>query len=464
VVPRFGDGDRLGQAPGGKAMSVSAPPPNREGELRFDEPARRRASDDFGHMVHRTPAAVLLPASADDVAAAIRWAGARGSAFAARGNGHSTFGRSQVEDGIVGDLSRLRRIGAVQGDRVVAEAGATWGDVLSVTLAQGRTPPVLTDYLELSVGGTLVVGGVGAMTSTFGVQSDNVLELEVVTGSGGKLTCSSDHNADLFDAVRAGLGQVAVITSATLRLVAAPASVRRFLLFYADLQSLLRDARLLSADGRFDAVQGAILPAPSGGFAFRLDAAKRFDGEPPDDDALLTGLSDDPARREATTLSYFEYVNRLAALEAALRANRQWSFPHPWLMTFVDDSQVESVVGAELRALDALADLGELGQIALSPIRRSAICSPLLRMPADELIYAFNFVRILATDDISEANRLVAANRAAYERITAAAGTLYPVSALPHSRREWRDHFGPAFPGLEAARYKFDPDHTLTPG
>jgi cytokinin dehydrogenase len=445
-------------------MSISVPLPRLGGELRFDEGARQRAADDFGHLVHRTPEAVFLPGSVDDVAAVIRWVAARGGAFAARGQGHSTFGRSQVEGGIVGDLSRLRAVGPVEGDRVAVEAGAKWSDVLSVTLAQGRTPPVLTDYLELSVGGTLVAGGVGAMTSAFGVQSDNVIELCVVTGRGESLTCSAEHNADLFDAVRAGLGQAAVITSATLRLVAAPASVRHILLFYADLQSLLRDARLLCAEGRFDVVQGAILPVPGDRLVFRLDVAKRFDGEPPEDDALLTGLSDDPDRRAPATLSYLDYVSRLAALEAALRAKRQWSFPHPWLMTFVGDSQVERVVEAELRAMDPVADLGELGQIALSPIGRRAISSPLLRMPSDELIYAFNFVRIPATDNATEANRLVGANRAAYERITAAGGTLYPVSALPLSQREWRDHFGPAFPGLEAAKHKFDPGHTLTPG
>ena len=81
-------------------------------------------------------------------------------------------------------MSTLRSIGAVEGDRVVVEAGAKWSEVLRATLAQGKTPPVLTEYLELSVGGTLVVGGVGATTSTFGVQSDNVIDLEVVTGNG----------------------------------------------------------------------------------------------------------------------------------------------------------------------------------------------------------------------------------------------------------------------------------------
>jgi cytokinin dehydrogenase len=302
---------------------MPAPPPQLDGELRFDEATRQGRADDFGHIVHHVPEGVLLPGSADDVAKTILWTASRGGRFAPQGQRHSTFGRSQVPGGVVADMSTLRSIGAVEGDRVVVEAGATWSDVLRATLAQGKTPPVLTDYLELSVGGTLIVGGVGGTTSAFGVQSDNVIDMEVVTGEGKKVTCSASNNADLFNAVRAGLGQVGVITKATLRLVAAPESVRRFLLVYPDLATMLRDERLLSGDNRFDAVQGAIVAAPGGGIAFRLDAVKYFNGDPPDDKVLLAGLSDDPAQQQPTTIEYFDYLNRFAPFEAALSANGQ---------------------------------------------------------------------------------------------------------------------------------------------
>jgi hypothetical protein len=132
----------------------------------------------------------------------------------------------------------------------------------------------------------------------------------------------------------------------------------------------------------------------------------------PDDNLLLAGLSDHPAQRQPMTIEYFEYLNRFAAFEATLWADGQWFFPHRWLMTFIGDSQVEFVVNAELDALSPAADLGQVGQVALSPIRRPAISSPLLRMPSDDLCYAFNLVRMLATGDANEAGRLVDANRA----------------------------------------------------
>jgi cytokinin dehydrogenase len=227
---------------------------------------------------------------------------------------------------------------------------------------------------------------------------------------------------------------------------------------------MLNDARVLSADNRFDSVQGAIVAAPSGDIAFQLDAAKNFKGNAPDDDALLAGLSDAPGRRQLMTLEYFDYLNRFAALETTLDARGQWSFPHPWLTTFIGDSQVESVVSTELGALDPPADLGQFGQVALSPIRRAAISSPLLRMPSDDLCYAFNLIRIPATEDTNERNRLIDANEATYGRVKAAGGTLYPVSAFPLSRAQWRDHFGSAFGQLAAAKQEFDPGQILTPG
>jgi FAD/FMN-containing dehydrogenase len=453
---------RTGADPLTDAGVVDAPPAF-DGELRVDDAMRALAADDFGHLVHRTPAAVVVAGSHRDVATAVQWAAARRRSVALRGQGHSVYGRSQAGDGLVVDMSALRTVGPPEGDRVTVDAGATWRDVLAVTLPAGTTPPVLTEYLDLSVGGTLVVGGVGAATARHGVQSDNVEELEVVTGEGRAVTCSPRDHADLFDAVRAGLGQVAVITRATIRLVAAPTHVRRFLLSYPDLPALLADSRLLEADGRFASVQGAVLATPAG-WRHRLDAVAPFSGgAAPDGGALLAGLSDDRSAAEITTVPYGEYVDRLAAFEAQLRANGQWFHPHPWLTTFVGDTQVEAVVGTELAALDP-RDLGPFGQVGVSAFRRDAIRSPLLRLPDDELCHTFNLIRVPASADPAEAVRLVEANRAVFARVAAAGGTLYPVSALPGSRAGWRRHFGPEWDRLRRAKRRYDPDHVLTPG
>ncbi|MFH0298293.1 FAD-binding protein [Bradyrhizobium sp. 31Argb] len=95
-----------------------------KGELSHDEAVRAAAADDFGRIIRKEPRAVLKPAESEDIATVMRWAAERGLKVAARGQGHSTYGRS-LTDGIVVDMRGLNRIGDVEADRIVVEAGAT---------------------------------------------------------------------------------------------------------------------------------------------------------------------------------------------------------------------------------------------------------------------------------------------------------------------------------------------------
>jgi FAD/FMN-containing dehydrogenase len=404
-------------------------------------------ADDIGHIIHRTPARVVRPGDQAEVEALIRWAAARGMHLAARGRGHSTFGRSQVEGGVVLDMAGMAHVGPVDESRVRVGAGATWKDVLAATLPYGLSPPVVPDYLDLSVAGTVVVGGVGSMTSRHGLVCDNVAELRIVTATGEWLTCSRVRNVEAFDAVRAGLGQIGVITEVDLELVPAPESVNPIERFYPDLASMLADVRSMVRERRFDEVQAAVVRNLDGheGWIYRVEAADH-----------------NPARLEPDACSYLEWLERLAPLAQLLDARHRLSLPNPWLMTFIGDSQVDALAGAELNAPTTPADLGPMGRINVSPIETEAIRAPLFRAPAEELCWTFNLVRM---PPVADADRLLDVNAATYARVREAGGTLYPVSALPMSPDAWRGHFGPsAFASLEAAKSRYDPDRMLTPG
>jgi FAD/FMN-containing dehydrogenase len=323
---------------------------------------------------------------------------------------------------------------------------------------------VLTEYLELSVGGTIVVGGVGGTTWRYGVQSDNVLELEVVTGEGRVLTCSARDNTQLFNAMRAGLGQVGIVTRATLMLRRAPESVRRYQLVYADLDTMLADQRLLLREGRWDYLQGAVVPREAGGWTYSVDGSKLFSGDAvPDDGTMLAGLQDDRAQAQINTFGYLDYVNRFAPLEELLRTNDQWFYPHPWLTTFLGDSMVQSVLVTELDMLTP-ADLGTYGRVLVFPLHSASVRSPLMRLPSENVSFGFNLLRYPTTDSAETAAAMVNANRAVYERVRSAGGTLNPVSAFPMSAEDWRAHFGSEWDRLSSAKDAYDPKHVLTPG
>ncbi|MFJ9626356.1 FAD-binding protein [Streptomyces sp. NPDC091280] len=441
--------------------------PRLDGTLVTDDASLTADSDDFGHIVHRRPAAVLRPGSVRDVVAMVRFCNLHGLRVAPRGQGHGTNGQAQVEGGLIIETTPLASIGAVRkgSSHVTVGAGAKWSDVAKATLAHGLTPPVFTDYLELSVGGTLSVGGIGGQTHRHGAQVDNVLELEVVTGAGELLRCSATRHPDLFHAVLAGLGQCAVIVGATLRLVKAPETVRHYLLPYSDLRTFLDDQRLLVTEGRFAYVEGQVGADTAGSFdQFTIEAVAYGPpvGDTPDDATLLKGLRHTASGVQTADLGYYDFLDRLAPSVAALKSAGLWAYAHPWLNLLLPGHRTADLAATLLDELTP-ADLGP-GVVLLYPVLRDRLHTPLLRAPDDPVPYLFAVLRTTAPEDTATVQRLLNANRSAYDLADAAGGTNYPVGSIPFEPADWRRHFGPVWSRFAAARKTYDPKGILVPG
>jgi cytokinin dehydrogenase len=434
--------------------------PPLDGELLTDLTTLQNAADDFGHIVHRTPVAVLRPGSADDIVAMVRFCNRHLIPVAARGQGHSTFGQPQVEGGLVIDMSTLSTVHDVGSRRAVVDAGAVWSQVLISALAEGKAPPVLTDYLELSVGGTLSVGGIGGTTFREGFQVDNVSSLEVVTGEGQLVTCSRGHNRDLFDAVLAGLGQCALIVRATVGLVRSTELARTYLLPYSDLATFTADQRRLIAPRRFDYVEGQVISDLAGGWTYLLEAAVYYTPpNEPDNEAVLRGLryEGEPVIEE---VSYFEFQNRLAEVVAELIRLGLWDFPHPWINLFLPSSVVDSFVS------DVLAELAPQNvqwPILLYPFWTRRSTRPMLQLPDEPVVFLLALLRT-APPAPAVVEAMLAANRALYDRARDVGGTQYPIGAIPLERADWVDHFSDQWRKLVAAKRRYDPNRILTPG
>ncbi|KAK1258199.1 Cytokinin dehydrogenase 9 [Acorus gramineus] len=104
-------------------------------------------------------------------------------------------------------------------------SGELWINVLHESLKHGLAPKSWTDYLYLTVGGTLSNAGVSGQTFRHGPQINNVRNLEIVTGRGELFNCSSEENPDLFYGALGGLGQFGIITRARIDLEKAPKMV-----------------------------------------------------------------------------------------------------------------------------------------------------------------------------------------------------------------------------------------------
>src|SRR2546421_8733914 len=64
-----------------------------KGELYFDDAVLQAAADDFGHVVHKKPTAMLRPGDAQDIAKLVQFANRQGLRVAMRGQGHSFSAR-----------------------------------------------------------------------------------------------------------------------------------------------------------------------------------------------------------------------------------------------------------------------------------------------------------------------------------------------------------------------------------
>jgi FAD/FMN-containing dehydrogenase len=371
--------------------------PRLDGVLSTDESDLAAAAVDFGNWIHSRPLAVLHPASAADIAAIVRFGRDQGLVVVPRGSGNSVGGQSQIRNGISVSMRSLAAIHRCGHDEISVQAGASWRAVVAVTLPDGLVPPVLPDYLELTVGGTLSAGGIGGTSHRYGCQADNVRNLDVVTPAGEQVFCSPTHNAELFDAVRGSQGEHGIITRATLTLIPAPTTVRRYLLSYHDLGAFLADQRRLIADRRFDSVLGQARHAGAAGWEYVTEVVQAQPPARPTDDELLRDLCQ--VGEYAETIAYRDFLHRLDPLVADQRKRGSWHHPHPRCNVLLPGRYAAPIIA---RMLDETRpeDIGNDGSVLIYAIPTERLVAPNMPKPADPLTVVFGLQRTAPPGDL----------------------------------------------------------------
>jgi FAD/FMN-containing dehydrogenase len=169
-------------------------------------------------MIDKRPALIIQCGSANDVSTALKLANQKNLVVSIRGGGHNVTGNATCDDGIMIDLSLMKKV-QVDPERMTAKAqgGATWGDFDKATQVYGLAT---TGGLISSTGiaGLTLGGGVGWLVRHYGMSCDNLIEAEMVTVNGDVIIASLTQNPDLFWALRGGGGNFGVVTSLTYRL------------------------------------------------------------------------------------------------------------------------------------------------------------------------------------------------------------------------------------------------------
>jgi hypothetical protein len=132
---------------------------------------------------------------------------------AVRGGGHNGAGFGVCDNGLVIDLSTMRKVLIDPVTKAIrAEGGCTQADLNQEAHRFGLAVP-LGVISTTGVAGLTLGGGTGYLTRRYGLTLDNLAEASLVLADGHFVTASATENADLFWAIRGGGGNFGIVTS-----------------------------------------------------------------------------------------------------------------------------------------------------------------------------------------------------------------------------------------------------------
>jgi len=190
--------------------------------VRPGDPGYAGASIGWDELFTHYPRVIVFAQNTRDVVNALTWARRNDIAPRVRSGRHSLEGWSNVDNGIVIDVSELKSVHIDSAART-ATVGAGLNQLEAVTALAKRDLAVTTGT-EGSVGlsGATLGGGFGFLTRWLGMACDSLVEAEIVVASGTGCAevskASLSNNSDLLWALRgAGNGNFGIVTSLTYR-------------------------------------------------------------------------------------------------------------------------------------------------------------------------------------------------------------------------------------------------------
>ena len=202
------------------------------------EPLRLKPYETDALTAYRqVPLAVVLPETTEQVAEVMRFLHREGVPVVPRGAGTSLSGGAlPMQDSVVLGLMRMNRILEIDtADRLaVVQPGVTNIGITEAVKGEGFFyAPDPSSQLACMIGGNVGMNSGGAHCLRYGVTTNNLLGLKLVTAAGEVIEVGGHHldaaGYDWLGLLTGSEGQLAIITEVTVRILHGPEGARAML-------------------------------------------------------------------------------------------------------------------------------------------------------------------------------------------------------------------------------------------
>ncbi len=206
------------------------------------DPAETRAYECDALTAYRCPPlAVVLPGSTEEVAAILKLCSELSVPVVPRGSGTSLAGGAlPTADSVILGVARLNRVLEVDyANRFIrVETGMTNLSVTGAVEADGFFyAPDPSSQLACAIAGNVAMNSGGAHCLKYGVTTNNLLGVTMVTMAGEVVTIGGPHldagGYDLLGLICGSEGQLGVVTEAVLRILPKPEGARPVLMGFS---------------------------------------------------------------------------------------------------------------------------------------------------------------------------------------------------------------------------------------
>ena len=190
--------------------------------LTEDDQAWDASRQTFNLTHDQRPAALVRVANADDVAETVRYAGRRGLRIAPQSTGHNAGPIEGLEESLLLRTDALQQVTIdVAARRARVGSGVRWAAV-SDPASEAGLAPLSGSSRDVGVAGYSLGGGMGWLGRKYGLQTNALTAVELVTADGELRRIDHDNETDLFWAVRGGGGNFGIVTALEFELFAVP--------------------------------------------------------------------------------------------------------------------------------------------------------------------------------------------------------------------------------------------------